>query len=264
MTRRAGSVPGRPDEDPAAVAEPPLGLADRPLERRIALPLVLVAGLHRPLLLGQQRDPRREIGERRAGPGHHPQHLEAGDDAVAGRRVLEDDDVAALLAAEAGPADLHPLEDVLVADGRPDHLAAGRLDDRLEPAVREDRDDEGALGEHAALEPIEGEDPEHLVAVDDPTRAVDRDQPIGVAVEGEPDVGAASLDLRGERGRRRGPGVDVDVHAVGLVVDDLDGRAGGREDLRADHRRRSRWRSRGRSAGPSPGSMRARPRRWSR
>ena len=99
-----------------------------------------------------------ELGERPAGPGHDPEDLERGDDAVAGRRVLEDDHVAALLAAEAGARDLHPLEDVLVADRRPDHLAAGRLDGRLEAAVREDRDDEGALGQHAALEPVEGED----------------------------------------------------------------------------------------------------------
>ena len=86
-------------------------------------------------------------------------------------RVLEDDDVAALLAAEAGARHLHPLEDVLVADGRPDDLAAGRLDRGLEPAVREHGHDEAAVGEFAAGEPVQREDPEDLVAVDDPARS---------------------------------------------------------------------------------------------
>ena len=43
--------------------------------------------------------------------------------------------------------------------------------------------------------------PEDLVAVDDAARRVDGDQPVGVAVEGEPDVGAARDDRLGERRR---------------------------------------------------------------
>src|SRR6202008_1379498 len=101
---------------------------------RIAFPLVLVTRLDGALLLGQERDPGRQVGEAAGGPRHDPQYLERGDDAVAGRRVLQHDDVAALLATEAGPAHLHPLEDVLVADRGPDHLAAGRLHDRLQAA----------------------------------------------------------------------------------------------------------------------------------
>ena len=49
--------------------------------------------------------------------------------------MLEDDDVAALLPAQSGPVDEHAFEDVLVADGRPDDLAAGFLDRLLEAAV---------------------------------------------------------------------------------------------------------------------------------
>ena len=44
--------------------------------------------------------------------------------------------------------------------------------------------------------------PEDLVAVDDLAGGVDRDQPVGVAVEGEPDVGAA----RARPPRRATPG----------------------------------------------------------
>ena len=101
--------------------------------------------------------------------------------------------------AEDRARDLHPLEDVLVADRRPHDLAAGRLDDRLEAAVREDRDDQPATRQRIAAQPVEGQDAEHLVAIDDVPRFVDGDQPVGVAVEREPDVGAAGDDRRGQR-----------------------------------------------------------------
>jgi hypothetical protein len=64
------------------------------------------------------------------------------------------------------PVDLHPLEDVLVADGRPDELPAGGFDGGLQAAVRQDGDDDAA-GQARPGEPVEGQDAEHLVAVDD-------------------------------------------------------------------------------------------------
>ena len=138
-------------------------------------------------------------------PAHHPQDLEGGDDPVARGRVLEDDHVAALLAAEPGARDLHALEDVLVADRRADDLPAGRLDGLLQPAVREHRHDERAARQLPAREPVEGQDAEDLVAVDDPARRVDRDEPVGVAIEREADVGARRDDGLGERRRERSP-----------------------------------------------------------
>src|SRR4029079_9745769 len=70
---------------------------------------------------------------------------------------------------------------------------------------------------------------------DDPAGGVDRDAAIGVAIEGESHVGAPGGDLPGERGGRGRPGLDVDVHAVGVVVDDLDRGPGCGEDLRPGH-----------------------------
>ena len=148
---------------------------------------------------------RGELGERPLRRRHDPQDLEGGDDAVARGRVLADDDVAALLATEAGPRDLHPLEDVLVADGRPDDGPAGGLDGGLEAAVREDRDDEGPAGQGVAAEALQGQHAEDLVTVDDVAGRVDRDEPVGVAVEGEPDVGAALGDRPGQRPPGRWP-----------------------------------------------------------
>ncbi len=128
--------------------------------------------------------------------------------------MLPDDDVAALLAAETGAGDLHALEDVLVADGGAHDGPAGGLDGVLQAAVREDGDDERPPGERAPGQPLQGEDPEHLVPVHDPAGRVDRDEPIRVAVQGESDVGTVLGDGPGEAGRIRRPAVEVDVRAV--------------------------------------------------
>ena len=81
-----------------------------------------------------------------------------------------------------------------------------------------------SFGEPAAVAAVDGGDGDDLVAVDEPAVGVDGEHPVGVAVEGEPDVGAA-LDhglLQVLRVGRAAAGVDVG--AVGLVVEDLHGR----------------------------------------
>ena len=71
--------------------------------------------------------------------------MQAGEDAVAGRAVVEHDDVAGLLAAERVPARAHLLEHVAVADRGLAHLDALALH-RLEQAeVAHDRGDEGVV-----------------------------------------------------------------------------------------------------------------------
>ena len=129
--------------------------------------------------------------------------------------------------------DLHALEDVLVADGRPDDAAARGGQGGFEPAVGEHGHDEDALGERASLEPIERAQAEQLVAVDDLAPAVHRRR------------GGRRRRRARSRGRRRGarppprarpgavaPHADVDVDAVGLVVDDLHRRPRRGQDLR--------------------------------
>ena len=123
-------------------------------------------------------------------------------------RVLADDDVAALLAAEARTGHEHRGEDVLVADRRADDPAARLLHRVLEPAVGQDRHDEAAAVERVPLEALEREDAEDLVAVDEPARAVDRHAPVRVAVEREPDVGAVLDDGLRERRRVRRAAAD--------------------------------------------------------
>ena len=65
MTRSAGSVPDGRTRTRPRIAQPGRRVGDRPAQDRVALPLVLVARPDRALLLGQQRDLRREVGQRR-------------------------------------------------------------------------------------------------------------------------------------------------------------------------------------------------------
>ncbi len=125
---------------------------------------------------------------RPAGPRQDVQDLQRRDDAVAAGGVLADDDVAALLAAEAGAREEHRVEDVAVAHVVSHHAATGRLDDRGQAAVGEDADDDGLLGKRAAVEPIEGDDAQQLVAIDDRAALIDGDAAVGVAIEAEADV----------------------------------------------------------------------------
>ena len=65
---------------------------------------------------GKPGDHGGEVGQRPAGRGHPLQHVQRGEDAVAGGGVLAHDHVAGLLAAERVAADPHRLEHVAVAD----------------------------------------------------------------------------------------------------------------------------------------------------
>ena len=104
-----------------------------------------------------------------------------------------------------GARDEHPLEDVLVADGGADDVAAGRLDDRLQAAVREDRDDDRRSAGHREPSRSSARMPRTWSPSTTSAARVDRDQPVGVAVEREPDVGAPGDDRLGERGRAVAP-----------------------------------------------------------
>ena len=89
---------------------------------------------------------------------------------------------------EEGAAALHLLHDVAVADGgadEPDSAGGERL---LEPPVRHDRPDDGVGLLPLPLE-LERPEEEDVVAVEDAPLAVGEHRPVGVAVEGEAEVG---------------------------------------------------------------------------
>ena len=132
----------------------------------------------------------------------------------------------------------------------------------LQAAVRQDGHDKAAR-QGAPIEPLQREDAEDLVAVDDASLAVDRDQAVGVAIEREPDVRATLDDHARERRRRGRPAIDVDVDPVGFDVDRLHPGAGRLQD-RPPCRTTRAVRSVEDDMQPIRSMEPARPRRWSR
>ena len=219
ITRTSGSVPLGRIEHPAAAAE----AAARPRPTSAA---TLAARPSPPRTrtltstCGSRVIDGGELGERPPGAPHEVEHPEAGQQAVAGGGQVAEDDVTALLAAEAEPAVVERLEHVAVADRR--------LLDR--DAVAAHRQAEAEVGHHGDDDRVVGQSGRdrarsraHIAMIwspsTSPPRASTAKHPVGVAVEGEPDVGA-----RGEHrlahgfGMRRATPI-VDVAAVGAVVD---------------------------------------------
>ena len=82
-----------------------------------------------------------------------------------------------------------------------------------------------SLGERALLVAVDGADGDDLIAVDEATLGIDGEHPVGVTVEGQPEVGAVRQDRRLQVLGVGGAAVLVDVDAVGLDVDRHDDRA---------------------------------------
>jgi hypothetical protein len=117
------------------------------------------------------------------------QHRERRDEPVAGRVVVEEHDVARLLAAEVVAAADHLLDHVAVADGRRDDADAALAHRDVEAQVAHHGRDERRLLELAARRAVGARSPSprrrrRLAAL------VDEDGAVGVAVEGDADVRA--------------------------------------------------------------------------
>ena len=90
-----------------------------------------------------------ELGQGGAGRGHPGQQRQPGQQAVARRGVVEEDQVAALLAAEAQALRAQRLEHVAVTDGRGLHRDAGVAHRVVEAEVAHHRGHDGRVLERA-------------------------------------------------------------------------------------------------------------------
>ena len=151
-----------------------------------------------------------------------------------------------LLAAQRVPARGQGLEHVAVAHRGLDHVDAPLAHGQAEPQVGHHGDDHGVARQHAPLVAVEGEDGDQVVAVDQLAPVIDHQHPVGVAVEGDAQVGAPLDHVGLQVAGVGGPAAVVDVDAVGRPVDhvDLDAQAaqdvgrhrGGRAVGAVDHR----------------------------
>ena len=109
--------------------------------------------------------------------------------------------MARLLATEAQPVGVEGGQHVAVAHVGLEHGDAALLHGEAETEVGHDGHRDRVGGEAPALGQVEGEEREQHVAVDDGARVVDGDDPVGVAVEREAEVGLALDDGQRQLGR---------------------------------------------------------------
>ena len=127
--------------------------------------------------------------------------------------------MAALLAAEVVAAGAHGLDHVAVAHLGAHHLPAEGGHGLLQPHVAHHRGHQGLFLELAAVHEFARADGHDVVAVNDPAVLVADDQPVAVAVQGEPDVRAQLLHPGGHHLRVQRPAARVDIGAVRLAAD---------------------------------------------
>ncbi len=169
--------------------------------------------------LGDRVELAGQLAHRPAALDHDGQDLKRRHQAVAGGGMVVQDQVARLFAAQVEPARSHPLHDVTVADLGPLQHEAVAGQGALKAQVGHHGGDHAAALQHAPPGPVTADQRHDLVAVDHLAVFVANDQPVGVAVQGDADVGPPVAD-HGRQGLRVGrAAVGVDISPVGRHPD---------------------------------------------
>src|SRR3954469_333059 len=126
---------GGADQQAAVAVEPLLAIGDRRfdigiVERLAALVTDVLQDLRQRIEAGA------DFRHRPAQLLHDRQHMQCGNEAIAGGGVVGQDDVAGLLATEIVAAVQHLLEHVAIADRRAHEIKALRIEEALEPEIR--------------------------------------------------------------------------------------------------------------------------------
>ena len=159
-----------------------------------------------------------KIGEGTTGALEHGQQLQSRHQTVTGGVVLQEDDVAGLLAADDGAIREHTLQNVAIAHGGLNHLEALLLHSDGEAKVAHDGRDNLGVGELAASGEVRTADSQDVVTVDLIALAVHEQYAVGVAVVGQTDVsmGAQHELAQGLEVRRAALNVNVGAAVIGV------------------------------------------------
>ena len=154
-----------------------------------------------------------EGGERREfapAPAHDCGKRRARKHAVARGQKVAEDDVSRLFRAYGVAVFQHTPRDVVVAYIRADEGYPALFEGGFRPHVGVKGANRCGEGKRASFQHIAGEDVEYAVAVHDVPLLIAGDDAVGVAVEGEPEIGVLCPDRFGE---------DLGVQRTAAVVD---------------------------------------------
>ncbi len=160
----------------------------------------------------------REFGQGPARLLHHDQDLQRADEPVAGRRLVEAQQVAGRLAPQLPAGLLQHRQHVAVTDVGPPELDAGLRQRPLQPEVRHLRADHRA-DQRAGVLARSREHVQQLIAVDQVAVVVDHQHAVPVAIEGDAEVRADRLDGDRHQLGAGGAAAVVDVLAVRRAAD---------------------------------------------
>ena len=133
--------------------------------------------------------------------------------------------MAALFAAEIQISLHHFLNDIAIANFRPDNFAADRAERFIEPEVAHHRGDQRLLREPAGFQEVDRGNGQDLVAIHQLAVFVAKQNAVGIAVMGDAELRPRFLHDALDLTRERAAAFRVDVCPVRLVVHDRDGRA---------------------------------------
>ena len=136
--------------------------------------------------------------------------------------MLQEDDVAGLLAADDGAIREHTLQNVAIAHGGLNHLEALLLHSDGEAQVAHDGRDDLGVGELAAGGEVRTADSQDVVTVDLIALAVHEQYAVGVAVVGQADIGVGAQHELAQGLKVSGAALDIDVGAAVIGVDGMD------------------------------------------
>ena len=147
--------------------------------------------------------------------------MQSGQLAVAGGGVVGKDGVARLLSADTVAELQHLLQHVPVPHRRADEADVVFVAELMEAQIAHDRAHDGAAGEQALVPHTEAAHGHGLVAVHHVPLLVDHQASVRVAVKGNAQIVPAGGDHGGQAVQVGGAALEVDVHAVGLFVDEV-------------------------------------------
>ncbi len=173
-----------------------------------------------------------DLRGRLAGTNDDGKHLQCRDQSVAGGRVIAQDDVPRLFAADVVAAFAHLLDHIAIANLGADQRDATAAKIPFETEVGHDGGNDAAILQQAGPLPVTGDQPKNLIAVDEGAVLVGEHRPVGIAIEGNAEIGTVATDRLAHSLWCRRAAVQVDVRAVRTDVQRDDLRAQLEQDLR--------------------------------
>src|SRR5712675_777865 len=198
---------GRTYQQPAVTVEPLFAGVDRRLDVGIVERLA-AAIAHVLQNLRQRLEAMTDLRHRAAKFLHHREHLQRRDKTIAGGGVVRQNDVTGRLAADIVAAAQHLFEHIAVADLRAHELDTLAFEKALQSEIRHHGGDDTRLGEAAVFLPALRDHREQLVAIDQMSALIDKNDAVGVPSSAMP------MSARISRTLRHSASGEVDPHSL--------------------------------------------------